>query len=264
MVEQQPQPGPCVALYSPTVLGALAERSLVAWALRLSEGMQKKLGAVRITLGRFARALRAILRLVAFRHRPHVRERAAIVTEIFIDRHFAFPCAILVAATADAGGGYAAVPHPVAQGLLVLGQRHLDVALDVFDRPADDGMMSKSKISVGSHSVAHRSACRPRRRYGPGTARCRGSNTPVHPNSRTFQVFDRVQAGLPVRDMHVKVVLLTRFVDRDAFEDQVVLVVRRHRSGLEHGFLMPYLAMPPLMIPTMRCSQPAISIAPQR
>ncbi len=51
LVEQQPQPGPCEALYSPTVLGALAERSLVAWALRLSLGMQKKFGAVRITRG---------------------------------------------------------------------------------------------------------------------------------------------------------------------------------------------------------------------
>jgi hypothetical protein len=29
----------------------LAERSLVAWALRLSEGMQKKFGAVRMTRG---------------------------------------------------------------------------------------------------------------------------------------------------------------------------------------------------------------------
>src|SRR3981189_280970 len=51
VVEQQPQPGPCDALYSPTVLGALALRSLVAWALRRSEGMQKKFGAVRITRG---------------------------------------------------------------------------------------------------------------------------------------------------------------------------------------------------------------------
>jgi len=38
-------------LYSPTVLGALELRSLVAWALRLSAGMQKKFGAVRITRG---------------------------------------------------------------------------------------------------------------------------------------------------------------------------------------------------------------------
>jgi hypothetical protein len=38
-------------LYSPTVLGALALRSLVAWALRLSEDRQKKFGAVRMARG---------------------------------------------------------------------------------------------------------------------------------------------------------------------------------------------------------------------
>src|ERR1700690_497246 len=51
LLEQQPQPGPCEALYSATVLGAWALRSLVASALRLSDGMQKNAGAVRITRG---------------------------------------------------------------------------------------------------------------------------------------------------------------------------------------------------------------------
>src|SRR6478736_2642576 len=50
-VEQQPQPGPCAALYSADVFGAWALRSLVAMALRLSDGMQKNAGAVRITRG---------------------------------------------------------------------------------------------------------------------------------------------------------------------------------------------------------------------
>jgi hypothetical protein len=49
--EQQQQPGACEALNSPSVLGALALRSLVAWALRLSEGMQKKFGAVSMARG---------------------------------------------------------------------------------------------------------------------------------------------------------------------------------------------------------------------
>jgi Peptidase C39 family len=49
--EQQPQPGPCDALYWSSVFGALALRSLVACAFRLSEGMQKKFGAVRIARG---------------------------------------------------------------------------------------------------------------------------------------------------------------------------------------------------------------------
>src|SRR5215207_4166131 len=36
---------------------------------------------------RLAFAARAILRLVAFGHRPHVGERTAIVAEIFVDGH---------------------------------------------------------------------------------------------------------------------------------------------------------------------------------
>jgi hypothetical protein len=49
--EQQPQPGLCDALYWSSVLGALALRSLTAMALRLSAGMQRKLGALRIARG---------------------------------------------------------------------------------------------------------------------------------------------------------------------------------------------------------------------
>jgi hypothetical protein len=51
LAEQHPQPGLCDALYSPTVLGAFALRSLVAYAFRLSAGMQKKLGALKIARG---------------------------------------------------------------------------------------------------------------------------------------------------------------------------------------------------------------------
>jgi hypothetical protein len=51
LVEQHPQPGPCDALYSATVLGAFALRSLVAYAFRRSAGMQRKLGALRIARG---------------------------------------------------------------------------------------------------------------------------------------------------------------------------------------------------------------------
>jgi hypothetical protein len=49
--EQQPHPGPCDALYSLSVFGASALRSLVACAFLLSAGMQAKCGAVRMTLG---------------------------------------------------------------------------------------------------------------------------------------------------------------------------------------------------------------------
>jgi hypothetical protein len=34
--------------------------------------------------------------------------------------------------------------------------------------------------------------------------------------------------------------------------------------GLKIGFLMPYFAMPPLMMLTFMCTQPAISMAPQK
>jgi hypothetical protein len=48
LLEQQPQPAPCEALYSPTVFGALALRSLVVWALRLLAGIEEliKLGQI--------------------------------------------------------------------------------------------------------------------------------------------------------------------------------------------------------------------------
>src|SRR5712691_757325 len=49
--EQQPQPAPCDALYSASVFGAWALRSLVAIAVRRSDGMQEKFGAVSITRG---------------------------------------------------------------------------------------------------------------------------------------------------------------------------------------------------------------------
>src|SRR5205823_12830074 len=52
-----------------------------------------------------------------------------------------------------------------------------------------------------------------------------------------LQIFDRVQAGLAVGDVDVEVMLLAGLVDRDALEDQIVLVVRRNRRRLEHGIL---------------------------
>ena len=134
----------------------MALRSLVAWALRLSDGMQKKFGAVRMTRGDCALALRTILRRVAFRHRPHVGERAAIVAEILIDRHVVSSRdSVHIIATADAGRQIRTVPHPVAQGCYLSCESGIWMSpLMCLIGPADDGMMSKSKISVGSHSVA--------------------------------------------------------------------------------------------------------------
>jgi hypothetical protein len=69
----------------------------------------------------FTFALWTVLRRIAFRHRPHVGERAAIVAKIFIHRHFFFPVIqIHTFATAMRGGNYSAVPHPSRRELFVL------------------------------------------------------------------------------------------------------------------------------------------------
>src|SRR3984957_14083127 len=104
---------------------------------------------------RFAFASRTVLRRIAFRHRPHVRERAAIVAEIFVNRHFLFPHPSLTNAN---GGCGAAEPQP---SRIPSRRDYLSCESGIWMSPlmcligpADDGMMSKSKISVGNHSVA--------------------------------------------------------------------------------------------------------------
>jgi hypothetical protein len=52
---------------------------------------------------RGAFALRTIMRGVAFGHRPHVRERAAIVTHVIVNRHFQFPALKNPKPVVDAG-----------------------------------------------------------------------------------------------------------------------------------------------------------------
>ena len=127
-------------------------------ALRLSDGMQKNAGAVRITRGDSDLAVRAILRLVAFGHRPHVRERAAIVAEIFVDGHLVSSREYfgIDFAMADAGR-----PARLSRPASFSRRDYLSGEIGIWMSPvmcligpADDGMMSKSKISVGSHSVA--------------------------------------------------------------------------------------------------------------
>ena len=127
----------------------------MAWALRLSDGMQKKFGAVRITRGELLVALRAILRRVAFRHRPHVGKRAAIVAEIFVDRHL-IPRALQIFTRRRMRGGNHTPSRIPSRGELYLScdSGIWMSPLMCLIGPADDGMMSKSKISVGSHSVA--------------------------------------------------------------------------------------------------------------
>jgi hypothetical protein len=91
MPEQQLQPGACLALYSPTVIGAFELRSLVAWALRLAAGMQEKCGAVRITRGASTAQTGQICGSSHSAIGPHVGERPADITQILIDWHRRFP-----------------------------------------------------------------------------------------------------------------------------------------------------------------------------
>src|SRR5215218_6592326 len=51
------------------------------------------------------------------------------------------------------------------------------------------------------------------------------------------EVFDRVETGLPIGNVNVEVMLLASLVDRDALEDQVVVVGRRDRARLEDRIL---------------------------
>ena len=154
-VEQQPQPGPCEALYSAKVFGAWALRSLVACAFRLSDGMQKKCRRGQDHARRFIFALRAVLRVVALGHRPHVRERAAIVAEIFVDGHLVSSRDHLENRAADAGRQIRSRPASFSRRDYLSWESGIWMSpVMCLIGPADDGMMSKSKISVGSHSVA--------------------------------------------------------------------------------------------------------------
>jgi hypothetical protein len=108
--------------------------------------------------GRGARAFRATLRRVAFRHRPHVGKRAAIVADIVVDRHF-ISLRVEDQNSDDRGCGAAnleAVPASRRAGRTYLsGDSGIWMSpLMCLIGPTDDGMMSKSKISVGNHSVA--------------------------------------------------------------------------------------------------------------
>src|ERR1035437_5909925 len=105
---------------------------------------------------RFARASRAVLRRVAFRHRPHVRERAATLAEILVDRHF------ISSRDSDSQHLQRRMRGADAQPSRIAARRDYlsgdsgtsTPPLMCFIGPADDGMISKSKISVGKYSVA--------------------------------------------------------------------------------------------------------------
>ena len=103
---------------------------------------------------RFALASRTVLRCIAFCHRPHIRKRSAIATEIFINRHFCFLSPASQTQRRMRGGRYAPSRTPSQGDYLSCESGIWMSPLICLIGPADDGMTSKSKISVGSHSVA--------------------------------------------------------------------------------------------------------------
>jgi hypothetical protein len=68
-------------------------RAALVGGVRLAcvRGHAKEIGRSQDSAWRRAFAFRAILRCVAFGHRPHVRERAAIATNIIVNWHFISP-----------------------------------------------------------------------------------------------------------------------------------------------------------------------------
>lgn len=101
------------------------------------------------------RALRTILRHVVFRHRPHVSKWSAIITKIFVNRHSSSPsdCPFVIATLTRRWQD----THHLRIGSrnYLSGDSGISIPpLMCLIGPTDDGMMSKSKISVGSHSVA--------------------------------------------------------------------------------------------------------------
>ena len=124
--------------------------------LALVRGHAEEIGRGQNDPRRFTRALRTILRRVAFRHRPHIGEWTATPAKIFIDRHF-----IPHASTSQhsprrmRGGRYSSRPAPTSRRDHLSGDSDTSTPpLMCLIGPADDGMMSKSKISVGRYSVA--------------------------------------------------------------------------------------------------------------
>src|SRR5579863_363677 len=105
---------------------------------------------------RRGRASRTPLWRIALRHWPHVGKWTAIVAEIIVDRHFiSLRFGVSDNAAADAGRPIVAVPHPVAGRTYLSGESATSTPpLTCLTGPAADGMMSKSKISVGRYSVA--------------------------------------------------------------------------------------------------------------
>src|SRR3981081_524332 len=136
------------------------------------------------------------------------------------------------------GGRYLTVPHPVAGELFVGRERYVDTTLDMLDRPGRrrhdveiENLRRQIQRGTGIRNIndaadmsLHGSNTQDRIGLCPGIA-------------ELLEILDRIQACLTIGDMNIEVMLLAALVDRDALEDQIVLVVRRDRRRLEYGIL---------------------------
>src|ERR1700722_3359736 len=130
------------------------------------------------------------------------------------------------------------VPHPSQGDLFVGRKRHVDAALDVFDRTG----RRRHDVEVEDFRREVQRCAGIRNIDDAADMALHRGNTENGVGLRTgiaelLQILDRIQAGLTIGDVNVEIMLLALFVDRDAFEDQIILVVRRDRRRLEDRIL---------------------------
>ena len=156
---------------------------------------------------------------LAFRHRPHVGERSAVAAQIFVDRHRSLPSTEGAAErprlrrlTCPATSASRRHPHVLDRS----GRARHDVEVEDLGRQPQRRARVRDVDHARDVALARR-----------------GAEDRVGLRARVAelgQILDRVEAGLPIGDVDVEIVLLALLVDRDAFEDQVVVVGRRDRA----------------------------------
>ena len=142
--------------------------------------------------------------------------------------------------------------------------RNIDAAVDVLGPAFRTGHDVECEY-VGRQPQAWRKrwGYRPRPRCGLAPAPFPRWRRPGRANSRTWSDI-RWRSGKPAdrrcerRDSAACPVRRPRCLRRSDSRCSSA------RSATACGFLIPYLAMPPLITSTFRCSQPAISMAPQK
>jgi hypothetical protein len=60
--------------------------------------------------------------------------------------------------------------------------------------------------------------------------------------TEALEVFDGIQTGPSIGDVHIHVVLLAfKLINRDAFKNKIILELGLNRTGFEHGIHHPIL-----------------------